>query len=334
MHTPPPSRAIPSRILLALGLALLLWGMASTVLASIHAAPHAAIHAQSEEGTLSLAEYQQRLESGLADLSRGRSLAQVQADLDQIHRVRLAQGDLLSVTSPLLGVEDDPLLAQARLRALIAQLDASAQDRADVRLAQLNSLVERLALDRPSLWQRFTRWLGEFLNALLPEELSTGNPILVNTLAEVVGWTAAVVGALALILLLSYWIHRFGAGILAGVRGQTQGEEEGEIPRRAVEARTQANRYAQGGNYREAVRRLYLSALLHLDEQGLIRFERKATNREVLAQLPPDQPIRRHLAPVVHTFDQVWYGIREPDAQTFTHYAAEIDRLMAEKERG
>lgn len=312
-------------LLLILSSALLLVGVA------------APLHAQDDPleaaGILSLAEYQQHLQRGHEDLAAGRSLALVQAELAQIQQVRLPGGALLAVTSPLLGVEEDAHLAQLRLRTLLDQLDASAQDRAEARLSQLNALVARLALDRPSLWQRFTRWLRELLRDLLPDDLSVGNPAVVNTLAEMVGWGISLVGAGALILLLSYWIRRFGAGILAGVNQRSQEDGDGEIPRTAAEARTQANTYAQGGNYREAVRRLYLSALLHLDETGLIRFERKQTNREVLAQLPPEQPMRHHLAPVVDTFDQVWYGIREPDAQTFTRYAADIDRLMERKGR-
>jgi hypothetical protein len=46
-----------------------------------------------------------------------------------------------------------------------------------------------------------------------------------------------------------------------------------------------------------------------------------------------DSPIRPHLEPVVATFDQVWYGVREPDQTTFTTYEQEIDTLAAVAQR-
>ena len=46
-----------------------------------------------------------------------------------------------------------------------------------------------------------------------------------------------------------------------------------------AEARQQARSAAQSGNYRDAVRRLYLAALLQLAEQDLIAYERSLTDR-------------------------------------------------------
>ncbi len=68
-----------------------------------------------------------------------------------------------------------------------------------------------------------------------------------------------------------------------------------DLPRSAAEARQQAFAAAQSGLYRDAVRRLYLAALLQLAEHDLIRYERSLTNREVLVHVPNDSPIRPHL---------------------------------------
>jgi hypothetical protein len=109
--------------------------------------------------------------------------------------------------------------------------------------------------------------------------------------------------------------------------------DDDDLPRTAAEAREQARAAAESGFYRDAVRRLYLAALLQLSEHQLIPYERSLTNREVLVRVAADSPIRLHLEPVIATFDQVWYGVREPDQATFTAYEQAIDALAAVAQR-
>ncbi|RMD73583.1 MAG: DUF4129 domain-containing protein, partial [Chloroflexi bacterium] len=76
----------------------------------------------------------------------------------------------------------------------------------------------------------------------------------------------------------------------------------------------------QAGDRRSAVRYLYLAALLWLDEQGLLHYDRSLTNREYLQQLRDQRSLRDRLAPVVNTFDAVWYGQQVIDEQAFARY--------------
>ncbi len=285
----------------------------------------ATLHAQNDP--LPFADYVQRLLRATSDLRAGVDLATVSAALEHIEAVQLPNGDTLPVTSPLLGVTTR---AQAitRLDTLTAQLQASSQDRADVRLARLDRLIEILALDRPTLWQRFWRWVEDLLDALRPRSISPGVTSAAEIASTVLVWAIVISGGALLAVMLSYWLRRLLAGFVADARlRRARGEDD--LPQTAAEARTQAQTLAVAGDYRQAVRRLYLSALLHLDESDLLRFRRDQTNREVLRSLPSAAPIRPHLEPVVETFDRVWYGIREPDKATFDAYQIEIDRLMA-----
>jgi hypothetical protein len=81
------------------------------------------------------------------------------------------------------------------------------------------------------------------------------------------------------------------------------------------------------------MRLLYLAALLHLDEVGMLRFDRALTNREVLASVAADAPLRRQLAPVVAQFDRVWYGHAPFGQAEFEAVAQQIRDLRA-MERG
>ena len=103
----------------------------------------------------------------------------------------------------------------------------------------------------------------------------------------------------------------------------------GDLPRTPAEARARANTLAHAGDYRNGVRHLYLAALLTLEEHKLVTVDRTLTNRELLARVPAGHPIHPHLQPVVDTFDDVWYGVHQPDAATYASYARSIDALQS-----
>ena len=295
--------------------------------------PAGPLHAQ-DEAPVSLSVYEERLAAALAQLESGVDLEKVQADLAAIEQVRLPGGRVLDITPLLDGIEnvDD---ARVRLETVLAQLELVDSDRTADRLAALDRVSQRLDLDRPSLWERFTRWLEDLWDRLKPQRQASGGAgaSAGQAVSTVAGWGIIVVGSLLLVLLLSYWLRGFLGGILtdSAPRARSAGSEG---PATAAEAREQATAQAQRGAYRQAVRTLFLSALLHLRENGLLQQVENRTNREVLASLPPHSPARPHLEPVVETFDRVWYGIREPDEQTFNAYREEVNALMAETEEG
>jgi hypothetical protein len=105
--------------------------------------------------------------------------------------------------------------------------------------------------------------------------------------------------------------------------------EPGDEPATPEAARAQAVAFAAEGNFRAAVRRLYLSALLTLQQREVVSSDASLTNLELLDKLRSEDPVRPLLAPVVTTFDEVWYGATEPDAGHFQRYAAQVDALAA-----
>jgi hypothetical protein len=67
------------------------------------------------------------------------------------------------------------------------------------------------------------------------------------------------------------------------------------------------------GDYRNAIRYLYLSSLLVLDEQGLMRYDRSRTNREYLQSISSKPELAKPLRAVIDVFDRVWYGFEGVD---------------------
>jgi len=86
------------------------------------------------------------------------------------------------------------------------------------------------------------------------------------------------------------------------------------------------------GDYRNAVRYLYLSSLLILDEQGLLRYDRSRTNREYLRSVSSKPQLAKPLGDVIDVFDKVWYGFESVDDEAYQSYVKHVDELRENKE--
>jgi len=349
-----------------------------------------ALHAQ-EANPISLADYQSVLADAVAQLAAAdpadptaaeAHYQRAHAALSRIERVELPAGDVVTV-QPLLpplpatdadmddtdtdagdasGAGNAPDLAallqngRARIELVQAQLNAAARDESTARLATLDQILARPEFAaQQTWWQRARAWLFDRLAELFPGAMGAESGSVWVIIGELVLWLLVVGGGLAIALLVSYWMQGLLGRFVREAAIQRRDAGDDDMPLTAEAARQQASSLAQSGDYRMAVRQLYLSALLTLEETGVIRHDRSLTNREVLAQIqaresqseasPAVEPttgtqpaaadgpaadtatIQSHLAPVIDTFDAVWYGVREPDRATFDSYAREIDSL-------
>ncbi len=90
-----------------------------------------------------------------------------------------------------------------------------------------------------------------------------------------------------------------------------------------------AQNLAGAGDYRAAVRQLYLSTLLWLDEHGQLRYDRSLTNREYLRAVAHAPVLRDALQPIVEAFDRVWYGFAPVSAGDFEQYRARVEAIRS-----
>jgi len=278
----------------------------------------------------SLAEYRRAVMEAEALLrDEPPRLAEARRRLSAVPNVTLPNGDSIPV-APLLGDDDAPIAVEAarsRLRVVLAQLDAATSDHTRERLDVLDGILAGPVFQRrESLLDQVRRWLSE----LLERWFSSSQPIAAATpatgnLAQFVGWVVVGIAAVALILLLARWIQTVRRAFVA--EANRRRSETDALPTTPTAARQAASRHAQDGDYRAAVRYLYLAALMTLQERRIVPRDPSLTNREVLARTPTEAPIHAPLASVVEVFDDVWYGIHEPDAATFEHYRVKVDEL-------
>ncbi|MEQ1823201.1 MAG: hypothetical protein ABL949_11870 [Fimbriimonadaceae bacterium] len=97
-----------------------------------------------------------------------------------------------------------------------------------------------------------------------------------------------------------------------------------------------ANDYERNGKYREAVRCLYLAALMKFDERGVAFFDRGQTNWEHLRRIEasPRLPSSLSFLQPTQDFDQIWYGFRVNGTSDVDKFRGYYNTVVEELRRG
>jgi hypothetical protein len=94
-----------------------------------------------------------------------------------------------------------------------------------------------------------------------------------------------------------------------------------------AQAIDRAQQLVAAGNYRAAVRYLFLALLAVLDDKKLLRYDRTLTNRELLRLAGQNPTLAGPLEAIVHTFDAVWYGFEPIVPSDYDLLLSKIDLL-------
>jgi hypothetical protein len=188
---------------------------------------------------------------------------------------------------------------------------------------QLQELLSRppftTAPEEESLITKFFDWLIRLLDDLFrPVEQVGSMP------ANIVGWIVSLLGVVLVVAVLIYFILGLRRTLTSSTNLSPEAAEDERLT--AAAAMQQATSLAQAGNYRTAMRYLYLSSLKMLDERGILRYDRALTNREYLERLNHTEA-KAHFAPIVETFDRVWYGYAPLDETAFAAYKQQVQAL-------
>ena len=175
------------------------------------------------------------------------------------------------------------------------------------------------------LRDRFFSFLARLLARLFTSTGLGGNGLILGQLLS-----AAAVLAVAAVLVYAL------RGLFLNFAPEARVPDEtslGDGDLTAEAASRRAASLAEGGDHRAAVRYLYLAALLHLEEAGLLRYDRSLTNREYLRSLAAaSRPeLANRLRGVVEVFDRVWYGFDAIDDATYGDYAARVAEPRQQK---
>jgi hypothetical protein len=171
----------------------------------------------------------------------------------------------------------------------------------------------------PDWLDRIFAWLEQLTNRVVNALLPYGRIPLIGT-------------AVILFLLSLFFISRgLSRSLVRDAQLEAEGSESDDLLT-SKGAFKRAESLSMQGDYRNAIRYLYLSSLLVLDEQGVMRYDRSRTNREYLRSVASRPELANRLRDVIEVFDRVWYGYEAVDVNTYKSYVEHVEELREKKE--
>lgn len=167
------------------------------------------------------------------------------------------------------------------------------------------------------LWDSFNKWLNSIW----------GNEQIVIPFDTVM---LSVFASIFLALILIYVFRTLWVDFMKEAHLNDTGEG-GSEPLTSEAAFEKAQMLSRGGDYRSAVRYLYLSSLLLMDERGVLRYDRSKTNREYLRSVANSPELAKPLEEVIEVFDNVWYGYHPLEEESFKHYSDRVEELKEKR---
>lgn len=94
-------------------------------------------------------------------------------------------------------------------------------------------------------------------------------------------------------------------------------------------ARLNARRFADQGNFAQALIHLFRATLLWLDEHGKLAFYTGKTNREILAGIDGNEPAAAVLGQMIPVFDRIRYGNGICEAEEYEKFSEMTSKITA-----
>jgi Domain of unknown function (DUF4129) len=257
------------------------------------------------------------------------------AQWDQVTAVELADGSLIQIdptylTTQLRSDSADPNRLVSLLDALLSAHEEYPHNVFTIQdVGPLREILARPEFQWEEQARQLPNWLGDLYDWLinLLDRIFFGTATLVYQGRDLIKVAAVLVFLFAL-----FFISRSLSRSLAQEAELAAEEGANDETLTSKGALKRAETLSMQGDYRNAVRYLYLSSLLVLDEQGLMHYDRSRTNREYLRSVSSKPELAKPLRSVIDVFDRVWYGFENVDEQTYQSYVKQVDELREKKE--
>jgi hypothetical protein len=167
------------------------------------------------------------------------------------------------------------------------------------------------------IWDKIAAWLDKIFN--------------VNISIPGGGTATTTIAVIVLLLVLAYVFRGLFTDLVKESTADSSAEDS-DLNLTSETAFRKAQNLSGQGDYRTAVRYLYLSSLLLMEERGILRYDRSRTNREYLRSVSSHPNLANPLKSVVDVFDRVWYGYEALDETTYKQYVDEVEELKEQKQ--
>jgi hypothetical protein len=262
------------------------------------------------------------------DFQRDVDIRELQTLWRDVTAVRYADGSVINVdvrwlTADVAANDTDTLAALLeRIDTLLASQVAGGQPIYQDASA-LNPLEDILANERFQ-YPEITPTAVPFRPTPTPRAAPYNPPPVDPGLFTAISRVILIIGAVFLVVAVLYYIAR---GLRIQPAEAAPENDTDDDPETSLHARDLAADSVSHRDYRSAIRYLYLSSLLLLDERGLIHYDRTLTNREHLRQISDHPQLLDVLRPVVNIFENVWYGFMPVDEAMYQQFRQYVEQL-------
>ncbi len=287
----------------------------------------------------SIDAYKQRIQQALDRVRQ----AETAPDVAEQKRLFAEAADLLETTAPVDLPKTDKLIpdnsdliallrdaeeydpsALDQLVALSTLLERHPSTNHDTARAKLSTVLADLNT-RPEQQNAIEKWLSSLIERFLQ-----GLGRSASTLpGQFWNFVFLGIGACVLIAITLYFVRNLRrSSVTDSALGAAHVDD---TPLSSSEAIDRAQKLAGEGDYRTAVRQLYLGTLLILDERGKLRFDKSLTNHETLRALRTGgaNALAESLRPIVDYYDRVWYGFAAVQTPDYERYRAQVEAVKS-----
>ncbi len=141
-------------------------------------------------------------------------------------------------------------------------------------------------------------------------------------------WVLFPLAAAVLGVMVIFFVRQIRMNLISEAHDDVTEAELARVDTERV-ALAHAETAEAASDFRGALRYLYLSAILHLQERGVLPYDKSLTNREYLHQAQNDTDLYAALGPAIKVFDEVWYGYKPCDAETIANYRSLLQKVYA-----
>jgi hypothetical protein len=244
-------------------------------------------------------------------------LAEDSEDCEEANET-LKQGlALAQETAALEQAAPDARAASARARAILSRPEFTVIPPADKQPADQEEMVPP---EPPGWWKRFMDWLGKQLKKLFERDPEHVSPPISFT-----GVSGASAANVLVVLVIGLVLAVLTAVLLRSL-GRRQQEESAQLDVSTLDSTALAqdpmsalarppegwahlaDELAARGEYREAVRSLYLALLSRLHREGAILYDSTLSNWDYLRQFKGRREWLPPFRELTYRFDFAWYG--------------------------
>jgi len=263
--------------------------------------------------------------NALPSNERAPTLQRAADTLSAIHGVQLPSGAQVTLdNAALIALIQDSTKTDSAVARLTALRDAMAMPPATINPTDLDILRDILS-HPPFVTDTSRNWLAQLIDAIL----DFLNRLFNNTAQGVYDMRDlfVVIGVILVVVVLVYFARALRRNLVSEqVLPPVKAEEEARTP---SEAFNLAQQFVNAGDYRSAVRQMYLATLLLLDQRDKLKYDPTLTNREYLREASLDARTLSVLAPIIDTFDRTWYGFEPISREEFEMYRQRVEGVKS-----